>query len=215
MRSDNQMATFSSSANTNYYPEIQSELLSGESLLWCGQPLQRIIFHQRDLFSIPFSLLWGGFAIFWEWGVTGHFGNSSQSRPAPGFFALWGIPFVVMGQYLMWGRFLYTAWRKGRTFYAITNKRVLVVSIGMSRKVIDGYFRNLDSAALSIRSDGVGTIDFAPAAISYSNWGLGRGGRGQQIDIDLSSLSFFDIADARSVYQLIQTQREQASGKNE
>ncbi len=208
------MATYSSSANTGYYPEIQSELLSGESLLWCGQPLKRIIFHQRDLFAIPFSLLWGGFAIFWEWGVTGHVGNATQAHWAPDFFMLWGIPFVVMGQYLIWGRFVYTAWRKGRTFYAVTNKRALVVTTGMSRKIIDGYFRNLDSAALSVRSDGVGTIEFPSATYFAPNWGLGRNRRGNQIDIDLATLTFFDIPDARNVYQIIQTQREQAAKLN-
>lgn len=208
------MATYSSSANTGYHPEIQSELLSGELLLWCGQPLKRIIFHQRDLFGIPFSFLWGGFAIFWEWGVTGHFGNTAHAHPAPGFFVLWGIPFVVMGQYLIWGRFIYTAWRKGRTFYAVTNKRVLVVSTGMSRKIIDGYFRNLDSAALSVRSDGVGTIEFPSTAYFAPYWGLGRNRRGNQIDIDLATLTFFDISEARNVYQIIQTQREQATKVN-
>lgn len=205
------MATLTSSSYPGYFPEIQSELIAGESLLWCGQPLRRIVFHQRDLFAIPFSLLWGGFAIFWEWGVTGHIGNSQHSHGAPAFFVLWGIPFVLIGQYLIWGRFLYTAWRKGRTFYAVTNKRVLVVSTGMSRKVIDGYFRNLDSAALSVRSDGVGTIEFSSETFSGSAWGFGRRNRNNQLDIDLATLVFFDIQDVRGVYQIIQTQREQAS----
>jgi hypothetical protein len=203
------MASLSSSTYPGYYPELQSELLPGESLLWCGQPLQRIIFHPRDLFVIPFSLLWGGFAIFWEWGATGGLGNSQHSHTAPAFFTLWGIPFVVIGQYMIWGRFVYTAWRKGRTFYAVTNKRVLVVSIGMSRKVIDGYFRNLDSAALSVRSDGAGTIEFSPAAYAFSTWG--RNGRNNQLDIDLATLAFYDIPEARNVYQIIQTQREQSA----
>ena len=124
---------------------------------------------------------------------------------------LWGIPFVIMGQYLIWGRFLYTAWKKGRTYYAVTNKRVIVVSIGFSRKLIDGYLRNLDSASLTLRSDGIGTIEFASAPLALSNWSFGRSYRGNQIDIDLSSLAFFDIPDARTVYQLIQSQREQAT----
>ncbi len=205
------MATSFSGVYSDILAQIQPELLAGESLLWSGQPLRKIIFHQRDLFAIPFSLLWGGFAIFWERGVTGHFGNSGNSHPAPTFFALWGIPFVIMGQYLIWGRFLYTAWKKGRTYYAVTNRRVIVVSIGLSRKLIDGYLSNLNSASLTLRSDGIGTIAFASAPLALSNWSFTGRNRGNQIDIDLSSLAFFDIPDARAVYQLIQSQREQAT----
>ena len=42
--------------------EIQSELLSGESIYWAGMPNPHIIFHSEDWQMIPFSLLWGGFA---------------------------------------------------------------------------------------------------------------------------------------------------------
>ena len=205
------MATSFSGNYSDALAQIQPELLSGETLLWSGQPLRKVIFHQRDLFAIPFSLMWGGFAIFWEWGATGHFGNSANSHSSLTFFALWGIPFIVMGQYLIWGRFFYTAWKKGRTFYAVTNKRVIVVSIGFSRKLIDGYLRNLDSASLSLRSDGIGTIEFPSVPLALSNWTFGRNNRGNQMDIDLSSLAFFDIPDARTVYQLIQSQRDQAT----
>jgi hypothetical protein len=94
---------------------IQPELLSGESTLWTGQPKRRIVFHKEDVFLIPFSLLWGGFAIFWEAGVSEFWGNKAHSGPWT-FAMIWGVPFVLIGQYLIGGRFFYSAWKKTRTF---------------------------------------------------------------------------------------------------
>ena len=62
--------------NPDSLTAIQPELTSGESVLWAGQPNNRVIFHNEDLFLIPFSLLWGGFAIFWEGGVARYWGAS-------------------------------------------------------------------------------------------------------------------------------------------
>jgi len=60
---------------------IQPKVLSGESILWTGQPDTRVVFHKEDLFLIPFSLLWGSFAIFWEAGVAGFWGKTARSDP--------------------------------------------------------------------------------------------------------------------------------------
>ena len=205
------MGAFSGSNCYSTASELQSELGSGESLLWAGQPQRKVIFHSRDWFAIPFSLMWGGFAIFWEMGVTGFWGNPESSHTGPSLFVLWGIPFVVIGQYLIWGRFLYVGWKKTRTFYGVTNKRVLVLNAGNNRRVTDAFLSNLDSVSLSTRPDGIGTIEFVPEPEPQSTWGSSRSyRRSNQIDIDLSRLVFFDISDARSVYQVIQSQRERA-----
>lgn len=205
------MGTFASGGVRDFAFELQNELTAGESLLWSGQPQQKVIFHQQDWFAIPFSLAWGGFAIFWEWGVTGHLGSANSSQATPFFFDLWGIPFVLIGQYFIWGRFLYTAWKKARTYYGVTNKRVLVVNLGTNRRVTDAYFLNIDSVSLSTRSDGTGTIEFAPEPNVQSPWSFNnRRGRGNQMGLDLSRLAFFDVDQARNVYQLIQSQREKA-----
>src|SRR6267154_5798658 len=69
-------------SNPDSLAAIQPELTSGESILWAGQPNTRVIFHKEDLFLIPFSLLWGGFAIFWEGaggGVLGFFWHTFRT----------------------------------------------------------------------------------------------------------------------------------------
>jgi hypothetical protein len=203
------VGTFSVSSFSEIATQLQGEMSAGESLLWSGQPQQKVIFHAQDWFGIPFSLMWGGFAIFWECGVTGFWGNSQHTHSAPGFFALWGIPFVVAGQYLIWGRFFYTAWKKARTYYGVSSKRVLVLNTGNNRRVTDAYFSNIDSVSLTTRPDGIGTIEFAPEPVAQSSWNFNNRRRGtNQIGIDLSRLVFFDIENVRSVYQLIQSQRE-------
>lgn len=67
--------------------------------------------------------MWGGFALFWEATVL--------TSDDPGFFVLWGIPFVGFGLYFVFGRFLFKRRKKRRTAYGITPERVMV-AVGTS-----------------------------------------------------------------------------------
>ena len=120
------------------------------------------IFHAEDLYLVPFSLLWGGFAIFWEAGVAGLWGTGAKAGTSSTFGMIWGIPFVVMGQYIIWGRFVYAAWKKRRTYYGVTNRRVIVVQRCTGRKMVSAY---IDTLPTVIKEDGggtAGTSRFAP-----------------------------------------------------
>jgi len=182
--------------------KLQPELLSGESVLWTGRPNFGVIFHSDDWYMIPFSLLWGGFAIFWESGVLGYWGHSSKGTPSI-FMALWGIPFVVIGQYMIWGRFLYDAWQKRRIYYAITNRRVLILQEGWKRKTSSTYLEVIPTIERegSVR----GTLWFGPKYPVIA-------GRGQQTR-GMSRFSigdvpvFADIDDVEAVHRLVLDQR--------
>jgi len=89
---------------------FRAELSTGERILWSGQPRQGIVFRNFDIFLIPFSLAWGGFIAIWELFAVG--------AGAPSFFACFGIPFVLVGLYFIFGRFIVDAQRRKKTYYA-------------------------------------------------------------------------------------------------
>jgi hypothetical protein len=84
------------------HAKVQPESMAGESIYWTGRPNPNVVFHKEDCYIIPFSLLWGGFAIFWEAGVTGYWGYGPKGGTPSTFMALWGVPFIVIGQYMIW-----------------------------------------------------------------------------------------------------------------
>ncbi len=138
------------------FPEeaLTSRLDKGERLLWSGQPRRGIRLRAQDAFIIPFSILWCGFAIFWE--TTAILGG------APLFFALWGIPFVCVGLYFVFGRFIADARSRARTFYGVTDERIIIVSGVFSRQIKSLQLRTLTDVSLTERGDGSGTITFGP-----------------------------------------------------
>jgi len=183
---------------------IQPELTSGESIVWSGQPSPGVVFHKEDLFLTPFSLLWGGFAIFWEAGVSGFWGFKGQQTGAWSFGILWGIPFVLIGQYLIWGRFFYAAWLKGRTYYAVTDRRVIVVQNGWKRQMASAYLDTLPTLLKEGGSSGIGCLRFAqPLPAAYGrNFGAWNG-------LSVGSVpTFMDIENVDSVYRLVSDLRE-------
>src|SRR5689334_10419235 len=94
-------------------------LLTGERLLWSGQPKQGIALSTRDTFLIPVSLIWGGFAIIWNAMVwLGPFDTNSAGEP-DWFFKLWGLPFLVIGLYLIAGRFFHDAHIRKKLLYGV------------------------------------------------------------------------------------------------
>ena len=102
--------------------EISPELLPDEQIHWTAKPRQGLYLKSNDFVLIPLSLMWGGFAFFWEYTAVTRIPNGS---PQP-FFSVWGIPFCLMGIYLIIGRFFYDSYIRKNSFYAITNRRALI-----------------------------------------------------------------------------------------
>ncbi len=184
------------------YDAVLPELVSGETVVWAGRPDTSVVFHREDILLVPFSLLWGGFAIFWERTAMGM--HTRAAHPAPWFFMLWGIPFVIIGQYIIWGRFLVTAWKKARTFYAVTDRRVrrvLVVQKAWGRRTSSANLGDLPTLMKDGASKGVGTLHFAPATSAWAgrgtDWGAWDGMSIDEVPI------FRDVQHVDELYQLV------------
>jgi len=182
------------------FQPFQPYLFTGERILWSGQPKQGLALSGKDTFLIPFSLMWGGFAILWNalvW-LAPFDGNSGDD---PGwFFKLWGLPFLVIGLYLMAGRFFHDARIRKKLFYAVTNQRILVLR---GSKITSLDIHRLPRLELSEHRDGTGTLAFE--ASNSMSWG-DMSGFSWWLPALSAGTQFFKIQNPRKVYELIRNE---------
>jgi hypothetical protein len=174
----------------------KTQLLSGERVVWEGKPYPGLVVRPIDVFLIPFSLLWGGFAVFWN--ATVWTTDSDLS------FKLFGLPFLVAGLYVTVGRFLIDMWLRKATTYSVTNKRVLIARGASGSKLKSVDIKRLPSLEFDERSDGSGTIRFGGAG----GWFNGANNFGIWQPTFDPTPQFIRVPHVRSVYELIQKQLE-------
>jgi hypothetical protein len=190
---------------------LEYELLPDEEVLWIGQPLTSKIFNWHDLYLIPFSLFWCGFSLFWMAGA-------SQG----GLFMLFGIPHVLIGLYMLVGRFFYKYWKKRNTVYGITDHRVFVQTQLLNRSFSSITLETIPELKKSVGADGVGTITFDTFANIKAKRGHRKGMNVSNTGLELFSglgyaevPGFYDIPQADEVYRLINELRHGYIYQNE
>lgn len=157
-----------------------------ETVLWKGKPKQGIAFSSSDVFLIPFSLMWGGFAFFWEITVL--------KQGAPMFFKLWGIPFCIVGLYIIIGRFIHDYLNRKNTEYFVTDKRVVIVKYSKIESILKGQWQTLRMIEYK---DGTGSILF----FEEPKYG-GRSRRGF-LNSEAGGSAFFRIENSNEVMKLL------------
>jgi hypothetical protein len=172
-------------------PDLHDRLQSGERLIWSGAPAQGFLLTSQDWYLIPFSFLWGGFAIFWEF--------MAVTQPKTPIAGLWGIPFVLLGLYLIVGRFLIDAWVRSGISYAVTNKRILIQRSPPFSNFTAMAIDHLPDLSLTERADGRGTIRFGQGVA------VGRRGISSWTPSLAAIPQFIGIENARSVFDQIQS----------
>ena len=177
---------------------LRQDLAPDEKLLWAGAPPGGLRLRAADAALIPFSLMWGGFALFWEAQVLHH--------GAPLLFALWGLPFVAVGLYLIAGRFFVDAWTRARTRYAVTSQRVLIVLSSGARSVKSLPLSALTDISVKSREDGSGEVVLGGANLLALGTWVSAGSRARYAPPTLEGLP-----DAREVAELIRRAQREAS----
>lgn len=173
---------------------MNTELPSSEQVLWSGSPVRYPVFDQQDAYLVPFSILFCGFAIFWE-------SNAVRLR-APFFFLIWGLPFLAIGLYISVGRLVVRQIMMRSVVYTITNLRIIMRWNGMANeRERSRYLAHLEPPIVSESGDGVGTIRFGSASPFQFSGQQRRGWGGQDLFV------LYAIRDARSVRDIILTAR--------
>jgi hypothetical protein len=191
------MSTYVDGGDRPLPPEIEtlieSELASGEKLLWVGQPRPRRFLS----WSIPivlFGIPWTAFSVFWM-AMAGGMGwfarNAADAAPGDGnaepgiialitsCFFLFGLPFVLIGLGM-----LSSPWwmlrRAKKTAYALTDRRAIVMEPGwFSGRTVRSYDgQQLGRMARTERSDGSGDLVFEDYYTRDSDGGRMRTIRG-------------------------------------
>lgn len=149
-------------------------LNANEKVLWSGKPVRKA-FILPGLVTIPFGLIFLGFALFWMWttGATG----------AP-LFSLFGLPFLLIGCGVTFGPSLLQLLRYRNTEYVITDKRIITQTgaIGLDTRFVD--FEKIQEVYVQIgvldRLFGTGSVYAMTAGFSgfAPRGGYGYGGYG-------------------------------------
>ncbi len=185
----------------------------GESLLWSGQPKQGLRLHASDWVAIPFSLVWCGFVFVWEAMALGIGleGKAHAHGPTSPFswvaliFPLWGIPFILMGLYMLVGRFFVDAARRKRTWFGVTDRRLIIYSVLFSSNVASHDFATLTNLQLVERKDNSGDILFGTPTLSPDVAAAWAPRRRMP-----ATPGFYQLPQARTVYNLIREGQEKA-----
>ena len=214
---------------TGLEQQFLEHLLSGERVLWIGKPEKGGLYKGWDFLAIPIwgwvipgsiASIYGGVYSFIKGFNIGNFWSLNSSLEAL-VFILGGMVFLPVGFYMAFGQFAIRKRKISRTFYAVTEKRLLMLSVKshdqhkelqlhcQPRELYLDSIRDID---IQINPDGTGTLIFTdgkrfllpegkkrPAYLPKSSimpWGYSD-----------NTFAFSTIKGARKVYEIIEKTR--------
>lgn len=166
-----------------------------EKILWTGQPKPGLSFKPSDLLLSGFGFFFFAFAIFW---TTMASSMGSEAGLFGYIFPLFGVPFILVGGYLLFGRFFWEAYSRGKTRYALTNRRAIIAKSAMGRSMTSHPITGSSPVEMEIGPPD--TVNFATRFVRTKN-----GGHNVPV-------GFERIEDGAAVYKLLREIKRDVTG---
>jgi hypothetical protein len=182
---------------------IHEKLDADEKLIWTGQPAQGLRLQPADSFLIPFGLFWTVMAVSMVRTII-----NQPADPASQLVGLIvGTGFVLIGIYLLIARFWVDAAMRRKSFYGITDRRIVIVSGLFSQRVKSVTLRTLSDVTMTESRNGSGIITFGPTPPWYYYW-YGAQWPGMQL---CGTSAFESIDQVGEVYRIVMQAQRAAS----
>ena len=201
-------------------PIIENELFDDEELFWQGRPNPIRHIRNVDWFGVLFGLFFAGFGAFFIMMASNMFNQTSfTGRPMgpPPFFQIpfFIVPLIFIGVGLRQATEpIVKVIEANGTYYALTNKRALIVTQTWSKQVRSFYDENINGIQTRFHLDGTGDVIFGNRMVT--KWSH-QGRRSYQRQVQVED-GFLGIPDAREVEDLISQffldKREKTKTKN-
>jgi hypothetical protein len=174
-------------------PTVESEIQSGERVLWMEQPIPGRL--ARGMWPIVvFGIPWTAFALFWT--GSAFWMTSGDKFPGPfNAFPLFGLPFILIGLGMLSSP--YWARRSARrSVYILTDRRAIIFKGGLRGSVTVRSFEpeKLSELQRKQQRDGSGDLIFTQDVRRDSDG-----------DRHTSNVGFIGIREVKNVEEMVRT----------
>ena len=158
-----------------------------EKLIWQGAPATGLRFSTSGLGLSVFGFFFMSFSMVWVVMAFSMGGGTGAEK----LFPLFGVPFVLVGLWLVAGHWFFDAYKRKYARYALTNKRAIIARAHFKRRM-ESYPIS-EHSPIHLISGKLDTVNFAQKTYRTKN--------GTQI----KNIGFRFIPDGKEVYDLLRT----------
>lgn len=183
----------------NEHDFLSQEIRADEEVLWRGQPeLTGKGVQSKGANAITgFGLFALAFATFWTY---------TAARTAGIAFALFALPFFAVALYMTFGMRIKRKKTLANTQYAVTNKRIIIVSNG---KIKTMALSDIPCIEKQYFPDGNGTVSFDPPEQGYT--AVYNHKARMSPTVDFIPYAFENIRDCSEVARIVEDAKANAS----